>query len=327
MITWVASHGCQVGPREVDNLQWNSQSHACKGYWDAPCRPLTPFLALMWSLECFDVVIFLAPPTSCQLGTNNDTGDVSPPPPSWSNLHPCDIKIILVSYNFCVTSFHNLAFHLEPNAVNGLADPKHRQYPEASEDVGQNGAQPLQNTRLWGVTDDTCGDQRQAEILRDIRWEWVKWWCASQAKSWHRVNFITCNESGKGLVQSLTWVTSCYWWVGPCDTRCLIVCGGMELRTARTKVLHIHSLLVTNICHNKTAHKQFCFHSIGLSWLTTHTSAFSVDFCMYEIYVRNISFNDACAVNSRENRNWCREGATGTGQYSHQASTQGLCAL
>ena len=88
---------------------------------------------------------------------------------------------------------------------------------------------------------------------------------APQAKSWHRVNFITCNESGKGMVQNLTWVTSCYWQIGPCDTRCWIVCGGMELRTARTRtmVLHIHSLLVTNICHNKIAHKTVVFILLG----------------------------------------------------------------
>ena len=63
----------------------------------------------------------------------------------------------------------NISFHLEPNAVNGFADPEHRQYPETSEDVGQNGAKPLQNTGLRGITDDTCRDQRQAESLRSLQ--------------------------------------------------------------------------------------------------------------------------------------------------------------
>ena len=46
-------------------------------------------------------------------------------------------------YIYVGIEIYNSSFHLKPNTVNGLADPKHRQDPESIEDVGENSAQPL----------------------------------------------------------------------------------------------------------------------------------------------------------------------------------------
>lgn len=57
--------------------------------------------------------------------------------------------------------------YLEPNAVDGLADPEDGQHPEPSEDVPQDSAQPREHLRLGRISNHTWGERDSCHIFMD----------------------------------------------------------------------------------------------------------------------------------------------------------------